>query len=93
MQDEEPFNPDYVEVDRVLDVSHSVDKDNGEVGKTALLRHHFKGQTREISCFSLSVAADLNLSLRSILEIIFILPFFLLIACYLLPGEVVLSAL
>lgn len=30
-QDEEPFNPDYVEVDRILDVSHSVDKDNGEV--------------------------------------------------------------
>ncbi|MEQ2163856.1 hypothetical protein GOODEAATRI_000349 [Goodea atripinnis] len=28
--DEEPFNPDYVEVDRILDVSHSVDKDNGE---------------------------------------------------------------
>lgn len=32
MQEEEPFNPDYVEVDRILDVSHSVDKDNGEVG-------------------------------------------------------------
>lgn len=31
LQDEEPFNPDYVEVDRILDVSHSVDKDNGEV--------------------------------------------------------------
>ncbi|KAM4728449.1 chromodomain-helicase-DNA-binding protein 8 isoform 2-T2 [Anableps anableps] len=29
-EDEEPFNPDYVEVDRILDVSHSVDKDNGE---------------------------------------------------------------
>uniref|UniRef100_A0A672R4X5 Chromodomain-helicase-DNA-binding protein 8 n=1 Tax=Sinocyclocheilus grahami TaxID=75366 RepID=A0A672R4X5_SINGR len=28
--DEEPFNPDYVEVDRILDESHSVDKDNGE---------------------------------------------------------------
>uniref|UniRef100_A0A673J4Q7 Chromodomain-helicase-DNA-binding protein 8 n=1 Tax=Sinocyclocheilus rhinocerous TaxID=307959 RepID=A0A673J4Q7_9TELE len=27
---EEPFNPDYVEVDRILDESHSVDKDNGE---------------------------------------------------------------
>uniref|UniRef100_A0A8C9RMR2 Chromodomain helicase DNA binding protein 8 n=1 Tax=Scleropages formosus TaxID=113540 RepID=A0A8C9RMR2_SCLFO len=26
----EPFNPDYVEVDRILDESHSVDKDNGE---------------------------------------------------------------
>lgn len=33
LQDEEPFNPDYVEVDRILDVSHSVDKDNGEVGR------------------------------------------------------------
>lgn len=32
LQEEEPFNPDYVEVDRILDVSHSVDKDNGEVG-------------------------------------------------------------
>lgn len=31
LQDEEPFNPDYVEVDRILDESHSVDKDNGEV--------------------------------------------------------------
>lgn len=30
-KDEEPFNPDYVEVDRILDESHSVDKDNGEV--------------------------------------------------------------
>uniref|UniRef100_A0A452IVQ9 Chromodomain helicase DNA binding protein 8 n=1 Tax=Gopherus agassizii TaxID=38772 RepID=A0A452IVQ9_9SAUR len=29
-EDEEPFNPDYVEVDRILDESHSVDKDNGE---------------------------------------------------------------
>ncbi|XP_068604555.1 chromodomain-helicase-DNA-binding protein 8 [Brachionichthys hirsutus] len=29
-EDEEMFNPDYVEVDRILDVSHSVDKDNGE---------------------------------------------------------------
>uniref|UniRef100_A0A671S5G7 Chromodomain-helicase-DNA-binding protein 8-like n=1 Tax=Sinocyclocheilus anshuiensis TaxID=1608454 RepID=A0A671S5G7_9TELE len=30
-EDEEPFNPDYVEVDRILDESHSVDKDNGEL--------------------------------------------------------------
>uniref|UniRef100_A0A8C5NC61 Chromodomain-helicase-DNA-binding protein 8 n=1 Tax=Gouania willdenowi TaxID=441366 RepID=A0A8C5NC61_GOUWI len=29
-QEEEPFNPDYVEADRILDVSHSIDKDNGE---------------------------------------------------------------
>ncbi|TNN53613.1 Chromodomain-helicase-DNA-binding protein 8 [Liparis tanakae] len=29
-EDEEAFNPDYVEADRILDVSHSVDKDNGE---------------------------------------------------------------
>ena len=29
--DDEPFNPDYVEVDRVLDVSESPDE-NGEVG-------------------------------------------------------------
>ncbi|MGH0162791.1 UNVERIFIED_CONTAM: hypothetical protein FKN15_043335 [Acipenser sinensis] len=29
-EDEDPFNPDYVEVDRILDESHSVDKDNGE---------------------------------------------------------------
>ncbi|KAM8961534.1 chromodomain-helicase-DNA-binding protein 8 isoform 1-T1 [Pelodytes ibericus] len=30
LEDEEPFNPDYVEVDRILDESHSIDKDNGE---------------------------------------------------------------
>lgn len=42
LQDEEPFNPDYVEVDRILDVSHSVDKDNGEV---TLLRHVFYKRT------------------------------------------------
>ncbi|XP_067108594.1 chromodomain-helicase-DNA-binding protein 8 isoform X1 [Osmerus mordax] len=29
-EEEESFNPDYVEVDRILDESHSVDKDNGE---------------------------------------------------------------
>lgn len=29
--DEEPFNPDYVEVDRVLEVSYCEDKDTGEV--------------------------------------------------------------
>uniref|UniRef100_A0A8C7UF68 Chromodomain helicase DNA binding protein 8 n=1 Tax=Oncorhynchus mykiss TaxID=8022 RepID=A0A8C7UF68_ONCMY len=29
-EEEEPFNPDYVEVDRILDESNSVDKDNGE---------------------------------------------------------------
>ncbi|XP_053558254.1 chromodomain-helicase-DNA-binding protein 8 isoform X2 [Bombina bombina] len=30
LEDEESFNPDYVEVDRILDESHSIDKDNGE---------------------------------------------------------------
>ncbi|XP_076828846.1 LOW QUALITY PROTEIN: chromodomain-helicase-DNA-binding protein 8 [Brachyhypopomus gauderio] len=29
-EEEEPFNPDYVEVDRILDESNSVDKENGE---------------------------------------------------------------
>ncbi|GCB81438.1 hypothetical protein scyTo_0022997, partial [Scyliorhinus torazame] len=29
-QDEDLFNPDYIEVDRLLEESHSVDKDNGE---------------------------------------------------------------
>lgn len=29
--EEEPFNPDYVEVDRVLEVSYCEDKDTGEV--------------------------------------------------------------
>ncbi|KAM9790504.1 chromodomain-helicase-DNA-binding protein 8 isoform X2 [Syngnathus typhle] len=29
-EEEEVFNPDYVEADRILDVSHSIDKDNGE---------------------------------------------------------------
>lgn len=31
--EEEPFNPDYVEVDRVLEVSFCEDKDTGEVSK------------------------------------------------------------
>ncbi|TSK82125.1 Chromodomain-helicase-DNA-binding protein 8 [Bagarius yarrelli] len=30
-EDEEPFNSDYIEVDRILDESHSVDKENGEL--------------------------------------------------------------
>lgn len=29
--EEEPFNPDYVEVDRVLEVSYCEDKDTAEV--------------------------------------------------------------
>lgn len=29
--EEDPFNPDYVEVDRVLEVSYCEDKDTGEV--------------------------------------------------------------
>ncbi|KAF4089766.1 hypothetical protein AMELA_G00070590 [Ameiurus melas] len=29
-EDEEPFNSDYIEADRILDESHSVDKENGE---------------------------------------------------------------
>lgn len=29
--EEDPFNPDYVEVDRVLEVSYCQDKDTGEV--------------------------------------------------------------
>lgn len=29
--EEDPFNPDYVEVDRVLEVSYCQDKDSGEV--------------------------------------------------------------
>lgn len=32
--DDEPFNPDYVEVDRVLDVSESTDE-NGEVSSVS----------------------------------------------------------
>lgn len=34
--DDEPFNPDYVEVDRVLDVSESTDE-NGEVCLHAIM--------------------------------------------------------
>lgn len=34
--DDEPFNPDYVEVDRVLDVSESTDE-NGEVWLLSLI--------------------------------------------------------
>lgn len=29
--EEEPFNPDYLEVDRVLEVSYCEDKDTGQV--------------------------------------------------------------
>lgn len=29
--EEDPFNPDYVEVDRVLEVSYCEDKDTGQV--------------------------------------------------------------
>lgn len=35
--DDEPFNPDYVEVDRVLDVSTGVDHHTGEVRIILLL--------------------------------------------------------
>lgn len=34
--DDEPFNPDYVEVDRVLDVSESTDE-NGEVSPDSIV--------------------------------------------------------
>lgn len=35
--EEDPFNPDYVEVDRVLEVSYCEDKDTGEVKYIPLL--------------------------------------------------------
>lgn len=35
--EEDPFNPDYVEVDRVLEVSYCEDKDTGEVKYIFLL--------------------------------------------------------
>ena len=35
--EEEPFNPDYVEVDRVLDMSIGVDQNTGEVRNPFLL--------------------------------------------------------
>lgn len=35
--EEDPFNPDYVEVDRVLEVSYCEDKDTKEVISTDLL--------------------------------------------------------
>ena len=37
--DEEPFNPDYVEVDRVLDMSTGLDQNSGEVRKVTLNLH------------------------------------------------------
>lgn len=37
--DEEPFNPDYVEVDRVLDMSTGLDQNSGEVRKETLNLH------------------------------------------------------
>lgn len=40
--DDEPFNPDYVEVDRVLDVSESTDE-NGEVLCSLFLVSSFLG--------------------------------------------------
>lgn len=35
--EEDPFNPDYVEVDRVLEVSYCEDKDTGQVTYISLL--------------------------------------------------------
>uniref|UniRef100_A0A7N6BDE4 DNA helicase n=1 Tax=Anabas testudineus TaxID=64144 RepID=A0A7N6BDE4_ANATE len=47
-EEEEPFNPDYVEVDRILDVSHSVDKDNVIYVLLIVVRPHIKlDETRE----------------------------------------------
>lgn len=43
--DDEPFNPDYVEVDRVLDVSESTDE-NGEVlSSPSVIFHVFETHT------------------------------------------------
>lgn len=36
--EEDPFNPDYVEVDRVLEVSYCEDKDTGEVSFLVTLK-------------------------------------------------------
>lgn len=36
--DEDLFNPDYVEVDRVLDVAVTTDTETGEVGNATSLR-------------------------------------------------------
>lgn len=38
--EEEPFNPDYVDVDRVLEVSYCEDKDSGEVKRTSIQPLH-----------------------------------------------------
>lgn len=36
--DEDLFNPDYVEVDRILEVAHTKDSDTGEVSATAAIQ-------------------------------------------------------
>lgn len=38
--EEEPFNPDYVEVDRVLEVSYCEDKDTREVSESFFISSH-----------------------------------------------------
>lgn len=37
--DDEPFNPDYVEIDRILDVSTGVDQSTGAVFISEYLAH------------------------------------------------------
>eukprot|EP00062_Callorhinchus_milii_P025224 gi/632985974/ref/XP_007909983.1/ PREDICTED: chromodomain-helicase-DNA-binding protein 6-like isoform X3 [Callorhinchus milii] len=40
--DDEPFNPDYVEVDRILDVAHTIDTETGEVGTDPVIHYLVK---------------------------------------------------
>lgn len=53
--EEEPFNPDYVEVDRVLEVSYCEDKDTGEV---KWILFHF------ITCANCVLSKFLNIFFR-----------------------------
>lgn len=84
LQDEEPFNPDYVEVDRILDVSHSVDKDNGEV----TLFRNLNIALPFVTYFLCLILFGMRIS-KVTLNLFF---FFPPLECYLLFSEVVLTA-
>lgn len=71
LQDEEPFNPDYVEVDRILDVSHSVDKDNGEVLGKNLVNTLVLQKRVALPFFSLSVSYFFTISKVTLIKFLF----------------------
>ena len=65
--EEDPFNPDYVEVDRVLEVSYCEDKDTGEASTRRVLYLYrpsavieTKALTAELNTFYTTVNPVLN---------------------------------